>query len=190
MKKLLTVLWAAGLLAASSVFVPATALAGTDQLPALDFTLPVPESAEERKYLGLEKEAPFVLGNIRADMVIVQIFSMYCPICQREAADVNSMYDLVQADPRLKSRIRFIGIGAGNSDFEVAFYKENYQVAFPLFSDRDYAIHKQINEVGTPHFFGLKMTGNQSFEIIYSQSGEIDDPESFLKSLIRKAGME
>ncbi len=99
----------------------------------LSFNLPVPGSAEERSYLGLDENQTFTLEQIGADIVILQIFSMYCPICQREASKINAMYERVTSDSEMSRRIRFIGIGAGNSAFEVDFYKKTYQVPFPLF---------------------------------------------------------
>jgi hypothetical protein len=45
------------------------------QLP--EFTLPVPKSDEHRKYLGLAGKESFKISEIRADVVIIEIFSMY-----------------------------------------------------------------------------------------------------------------
>jgi len=156
----------------------------------LDFTLAAPKDAGNQSYLGLKTQEPFSLNQIQAKVLIIEIFSMYCPICQREASDVNKLFELIQENSTLKDQVRLIGIGAGNSAFEVDFFKENYQIKFPLFSDEKFLIHKKIGEVGTPHFIGLKQNKNQQFEIFYSQSGEIIDPEEFLKTLIKGSGLK
>lgn len=46
-----------------------------DVMPSI--TLPVPEDPAHRRYLGLEKEGPFQILQIKADIVIIEIFSMY-----------------------------------------------------------------------------------------------------------------
>ena len=158
----------------------------------LGFNLPVPEDTSHRRYLGLKTMDPFGLNQVKAKILIVEIFSMYCPICQREAADVNKLFDLIQKNPSLEGQVKLIGIGAGNSAYEVNFFKENYQIQFPLFSDGKFEIHKRIGEVGTPHFIGLKPDKNKGngMEIFYSQSGEIAEPEKFLETLIKASGLE
>jgi hypothetical protein len=45
------------------------------QLP--EFTLPVPKSDEHQKYLGLAGKESFKISDISADVVIIEIFSMY-----------------------------------------------------------------------------------------------------------------
>jgi peroxiredoxin len=156
----------------------------------LDFSLAAPKEASHRSYLGLETLDPFILNQIQAKILIIEIFSMYCPICQREAADVNKVFELIQKNPKFKNQIRLIGIGAGNSAYEVNFFKETYQIEFPLFSDTKFMIHKKIGEVGTPYFIGLKPDKKQGLEIFYSQSGEIADPEKFIETLVKDSGLK
>ena len=150
----------------------------------LDFTLPAPQDEIHKNYLGLLNDEDFSLGQIKADIVIIEIFSMYCPICQREAANVNTLFDLIQKNES-PVKIKLIGIGAGNSSFEVEFFKKKYTIEFPLFSDSDFAIHKKIGTVRTPHFFGLALQGNGKFRVFYSKSGDISDPEIFLETLLK-----
>ena len=64
---------------------------------SLEFTLPAPEKNETRAYLGLGPKARFSLDQVDADILIVEIFSMYCPICQREAPRVNALYEKLGA---------------------------------------------------------------------------------------------
>ncbi|MGC8604385.1 MAG: hypothetical protein ACP5VS_11965, partial [Desulfomonilaceae bacterium] len=84
-------------------------------LANLDFD--APESLTDRKYLKLKDSPSFRLLQIRAKFVIIEIFSMYCPICQRDATVVNQLYDLVQKIPAFNENIRLIGIGAGNTPY-------------------------------------------------------------------------
>ena len=42
-----------------------------------EFTLPVPKSDEHQKYLGLAGKESFKISEISADVVIIEIFSMY-----------------------------------------------------------------------------------------------------------------
>jgi hypothetical protein len=45
------------------------------QLP--EFTLPVPKSDEHQEYLGLAGKDAFKIAEISAEVVIIEIFSMY-----------------------------------------------------------------------------------------------------------------
>ncbi len=155
----------------------------------LNFTLPAPDNKIHKNYLGLSNDDHFSLGRIKADIVIIEIFSMYCPICQREAANVNALFDLIQKN-KSQMEIRLIGIGAGNSSFEVEFFKKKYTIEFPLFSDPDFSIHKKIGAVRTPHFFGLTLLGNGEFEVFYSKSGELSNPGIFLETLLKSSTLE
>ena len=41
------------------------------------FELPVPESSQYRQYLGLDQKSVFSIPDIKAEVVIIEIFSMY-----------------------------------------------------------------------------------------------------------------
>ena len=58
-----------------------------ETLPA--FTLAVPQDTEARRYLGLSASGHFTVSDIRARVVILYIFSMYCPVCQRQAPSTS-----------------------------------------------------------------------------------------------------
>jgi peroxiredoxin len=171
-----------------ALFILAGQGLGQESEPRLDFTLPSPENNIHQTYLGLSDGEKFSLGQIKAEMVIIEIFSMYCPVCQREAANVNVLFQLIQSSRELKDRVKLIGIGAGNSSFEVDFFREKYAIEFPLFSDSDFSIHKQIGQVRTPHFFALSLDGDGRFKVFFSQSSEVSDPNAFLKTLLEKSG--
>jgi peroxiredoxin len=156
-----------------------------DRLP--DFTLSVPEKPEHRSYLGLPDTENFKIHQIQAEVVIIEIFSMYCPHCQREAPALNDLYHDIESSEKLRGRIKLVGIGAGNSTYEVNFFQKRYNVPFPLFPDGDFAIHKLLGEVRTPYFFGLKIQPGDSHRVFFSQLGGSQDARQLLDELIRQA---
>lgn len=155
-----------------------------------NFLLPAPSHVIHQQYLGLSSDKPFSLEEIKTKVIIIEIFSMYCPICQREAENVNALFRLIQADPGLRDKIKLIGIGAGNSDFEVDFFREKYNIEFPLFSDTGLSIHKKTGEVRTPHFFGLSLKGKGPVQIFYSITGGFSSPEDFLHTITTESGIK
>jgi peroxiredoxin len=158
--------------------------------PLPSIMLPIPKSAEERSYLGLSGTDTFKIPQIKADVVIIEIFSMYCPICQKDAPGVNELYDKIQKDPDLRNRIKVIGIGAGNSAFEVETYKKTYGVLFPLFSDADYVVHKACGEVRTPYFIGVRIQADKSHKIFLSQQGGFPGAQPFLEQILKESGLK
>jgi len=183
--RLLRVILCLGLLT-TGVQAADNPIAVGNQLP--DFTLPAPEDAAHQAYLGLASPDPFKISQIKAQVVIIEIFSMYCPHCQREAPTVNAFFQKIEANPKFKDTVKLIGIGAGNSPFEINFFKKKYAVPFPLFPDADFTIHQKIGEVRTPYFIGVKIE-NGSATIYYSQLGGPEDSRQFLEKLLSKAGL-
>jgi thiol-disulfide isomerase/thioredoxin len=152
-------------------------------------TLPAPQDQNAKNYLGLTGEGSFTISQIKTQVVIIEIFNMYCNNCQREAPRVNELYQAVGKDPNLKGKIRMIGIGVGNTPLEVGVFRKTYGVPFPLFPDEDYSIHKAIGEVRTPYFIGVKIKADGSISVFYTKEGGFQDATQFLKQLVTAAGL-
>ena len=154
-----------------------------------EITLSVPEVQIHRDYLGVTKnKKSFHIPEIKTEIVLIEIFSMYCPYCQKDAPVVNELYNKIEQDGKLKNKIKLIGIGAGNSLFEVDFFQKTYNINFPLFPDGDFSIHKIFGEVRTPYFIGVKLKKDGTHSIFYSNRGAIEDAPKFLNLILSKAG--
>ena len=131
-----------------------------------------------------------MIHQIKAPVAIMEIFSLYCPYCQREASIVNQLYHAIENNPDLKGKIKLMGIGAGNSSFEADVFKKRYEVPFPLFSDVNFIVHKHFGEVRTPYFTAIKINDDGTHKVIYSKLGSIKEVEKFLKLIVELSGLK
>jgi peroxiredoxin len=159
-----------------------------EQLPVIN--LPIPKNPEERNYLGLSGSGSFKIPQIKAKVVIIEIFSMYCPYCQKDAPGVNELFRLIETNPDIKNKIKLIGIGAGNSSYEVEVFKKTYTVPFPLFPDKDFTIHKVCGEVRTPYFMVVKINEDGNHQIVHNQLGNYPGAEPFLDLVLKASGLK
>ncbi|WP_448384181.1 peroxiredoxin family protein [Desulfosoma sp.] len=146
--------------------------------------LEAPKDPAMRAYLGIGDVQTFTVDQVDADVVVVEIFSMYCPHCQREAPTVNAFYEVAQKKNRPEKTLKILGVGAGNSPFEVDVFAKKYSVPFPLIPDGDYSVHKTLGQVRTPHFIAVKRGADGSRKVVYSQAGSFGSPEDFYRRLM------
>jgi peroxiredoxin len=102
---------------------------------------------------------------------------------------VNELYQIIEKSQKTKGKIKVIGIGAGNTPFEVGVFRDNYKIPFPLFSDGDFSIHKSLGEVRTPYFIGIKIKEDGTHEIFYSKLGGFKKADDFLELMLKLSGM-
>ena len=99
------------------------------------------------------------------------------------------MFRKIESDARLKNRLKLIGIGVGNSAFEVNHFKKTYSIPFPLFPDGDFAIHKKLGEVRTPYFIGINILNDGTHKIFYSELGGAKNADELLQKLLKNSGL-
>jgi peroxiredoxin len=155
--------------------------------PKLKF--PVPISPEHAAYLGLggKKNSSFTLDQVKARVIILEVFSMYCPYCQSEAPAINGLYRSI-AERGLADKIKLIGVGAGNSPYEVELFRKKYNVEFPLLPDNDLTLHQALGNVRTPYFIALGLNPDGTQRVLYSKVGTIGDPGQFLDVIVQRTG--
>lgn len=164
------------------------ASSGAVEIPV--FELPAPENEQVRRYLGVPEGKTFTIADIQAPIILIEVFSMYCPHCQKEAPQVNELYQRIQASPELKDTIKIIGIGVGNSPLEVNLFREQYAVPFPLFSDENSEISKSLGVRATPTFIGVKKFSDGKLQVFHFKSGHLGDTSDFLALFMKESEFE
>jgi protein-disulfide isomerase len=154
------------------------------------FDLPMPGSEQGKGYLGLSGTGNFAIGQIKTQVLIIEVYSFYCPHCQRSAAQVNELYQKIQERPDIKEKIKMIGIAVTNSAYEVDSYRERYKVPFPLFPDASTEISQKLGVKGTPTFIGFKVNDKGFQKRFYFGEGGFEDTEQFLAKIIKLSGLE
>jgi peroxiredoxin len=151
--------------------------------------LAVPADANDRSYLGIEqKSGQFSLVDVDAEIIIIEIFSMYCPHCQKHAPEANRLHQHIMADRSLAKKVKVLGIGVGNSPYEVKFFRKKYSVPFPLFDDANSAVLNNLTGIKTPTYFGVRNDG-KTLTPFFMQQGPYDDAKEFLQTVLHKAGV-
>ena len=160
-----------------------------DTLP--DLTIKAAPQPHEAAYLGLTPGIKsFRLSQIKAEALLVEIFSMYCPRCQAAARSVNAVFEGLTALPQ-GQKLKMLGLGAGNSSFEVDAFRKQYAIPLPLFQDGDYVLHKAFGDVYTPTYMLLKPApGGHGFLVLFLQEGPFADGPAFLEQMLRVSGVQ
>jgi peroxiredoxin len=184
-----------GLIMVVSVMAFVQAISAAGRTPSTgepfpDITLAVPDASVQKEYLGLKGKGSFSLSQIKADLLIIEIFSMYCPYCQKEAPNVNELYRIISNREDIKDKIKIIGIGAGNTPLEVDVFRKKYAVEFPLFSDESFSVHTATGNVRTPYFFVIRIRAGKPGVIVYSSVGTLHDPQQFLDLILKQSTLK
>ncbi len=145
-----------------------------------EIVLPVPKRYLERQYLGIPMGRNFRLTDIQAEVLIIHVFSMYCPCCQKDAPNVTTLHDIILDRPDVRDTVKIIGIGVGNTAFEVKAFKDLYGIDFPLFADDDSRLHGILGGVEIPYFFVVRLGAGGEQKVLYSSEGSFGDPIDFL----------
>jgi hypothetical protein len=114
-----------------------------------------------------------------AKLVLIELFSLYCTVCQKQAPKANKIYKLIEGDEGLREDIKMIGIGVGNNQKEIGFFKTHYRVPFPLCPDPYFEIHKKLEEPRTPFILLVDPDG----KVLMTHSGVVKDLDGFLSEI-------
>jgi hypothetical protein len=162
------------------------------KIESLDILLPMPPSEADAAYLGLGGAADaFRMDQIKARVLVIEVFDMYCRFCQGMAPRVDEVYEL-NLRSGFGDQVKMIGIGRTNTALEVSAFKEKYGVRFPLFPDNDLSITRALRaeDEGTPHFIVVKMAPGDRVHVVHTSTGAFEDPQEFYDAILERSGLK
>lgn len=148
-----------------------------------DFLIEADMPEGHAQYLGVPEGEPFHLSDIQGDSLFIVIFSLYCAPCQREAPALNEMYREIEARG-LADSVKFIGLAMGNTVREMEFWRDKFDVPFPLVSDEDYTLHRRLGNIGTPTHVLTRLDGSTNLHVIFSKTGAVEETDEYLSAIL------
>jgi hypothetical protein len=148
------------------------------------FSLPSPTNEVYKSYLRLEKAPVFQPADMKWDMLLIEVFNVYCASCQFMRPYMNELYDKIEKAPELKGKVKMIGIGAGNDKWETGDEEKRYK--FPIFPDDDYAFHRLVGQPPTPFLIFARPYTQGRLLVVDTHLGRLEDSDELL-ALVRKA---
>jgi peroxiredoxin len=146
-------------------------------VPSVTFTGTI--TPEGSTYLGLAKQGPFTLKDVKAPYVLVEQFNTSCPHCMHQAPVINQLFDKVQADPQLKNKLKLMGVGQGNEATQLKMWKAFNKVPFPLIPDPNSAWGKAVNFTPYP----VTMVLDKSGKILFVHIGAFENADEVLAKI-------
>ncbi|NJB66375.1 peroxiredoxin [Desulfobaculum xiamenense] len=141
--------------------------------------LPAPAIPAESAYLGVPSGESFAFSDLKADLVVIEVIGVYCPICHEQAPALRSLFRSLQRDGALNGRVCFLALASGATELEVAAVRKEHRAEYPILRDEDYSVHKNLGEPKTPFLILADASG----KVLHTHLGRLESPEAFLKIL-------
>lgn len=146
---------------------------------APDFTLPD------------ETGKPVSLSDFRGEKVIVYFYpAAGTPGCTTEACDFRDNINSLKS-----AGFQVLGVSK-DSTADLAKFRDEQGLNFPLLSDLDLAVHKQYAAYGEKSLYGKTVTGVIRSTIVVGADGDVELPlynvkaTGHVKSLRKKLGLD
>lgn len=151
-----------------------------DSFPS--FSIPNPLKPYECDYLGIECGKDFSLKNLQQNVIVVEFFNVHCFTCRMQVEVFNDLFLSIKKDPTLSEKVRILGIAVRNYSEEVAEFKENLGVLYPILPDPQKVIFKMTRDFqGIPHAYILRKD-EKCFIIDYHAGGAFSK-DKYLSSI-------
>lgn len=91
---------------------------------------------------------------------------------------------MIEKDPRLKGNVKVLGVGTGNTPFEVEVFRKKYEIPFPLFPDDGFMMQKMSKDlIRTPTFLTVKIGKGKQPVVEGVHIGKLGNLQDFLKTV-------
>ncbi len=156
-------------------------IAPGDNFPNLSFRDIL--SKGDRAYLGTGKKKLFSIKDMQGNLFIFEIFSTYCMTCPRNVPVLNTVYSMINNDPKLRQKVKVVAVAIGNTRNEAESYKQEYKVLYPVLTDFTFAFHKALGNPRVPYTIIVKRDARGKNTVVYTYMGVIESADSLLNEV-------
>jgi peroxiredoxin len=153
-----------------------------------EIALKTPSQPKDRTYLGISGGDQFKVKDLKAEVILVEIFDVYCLPCQKQAPLYKQLFGMIQSNPAARDKIKMIGIAVGNDASEIKKFQDHFQVPYPIISDPKFILHAAVG--GPPAPFSVIVRGDpggKSALVADAHLGFNKDIEGLFKQLLSLA---
>ncbi len=140
-------------------------------------------SKKEQTYLGIPKQKNFSFKDIPGTLFLIDVFSIYCISCQKQAPIFHQIYSWIENDPELKRNVKMIGIAVGNNRKEVESFKKEYKVPYPVFTDPAFVAHRKLGNPPAPYTIFVMRDAWGKYIVVGTHKGKFDSVESIMNEI-------
>jgi hypothetical protein len=112
------------------------------------YAFPYPPASEDRGYLGIPAGETFTISDVQADLIVLEVLNIYCTSCQKQAPISSEVFRMVESDPVTRGRIRWMGVGVGNNQKEVDYFRKEKKIPFPILQDVNFEFYDAVGGPG------------------------------------------
>ncbi|MHC1744453.1 MAG: TlpA family protein disulfide reductase [Syntrophobacteraceae bacterium] len=145
--------------------------------PLPDFSLQAPAIDKDREYLGL-KVGAFKLKEIPAELLIVEIIGVYCPLCHQQAPLFNKLVERIEKK-NLTGKVKLLAVAAGGNPIEIDHLRTNSVYEYPIVPDESFAVHKLLGQPRTPFTLILDKGG----KVLDAHLGVLEDMDAYFEKI-------
>ena len=147
------------------------------------FRLTVLKGDADRPYLDLDAGGrAFSIDDLKVDFLLVEVFSELCIVCREAFPSYNRLFDRINENVVLASRVKMIGMGVESRKRAIARFRKEHRVAFPLFADERGEIFGALGEPELPVVYLLKREEDKG-RIVFVHYGALENVQHFVKQV-------
>ena len=141
------------------------------------------EYQKDRDYLQITHDQRSIsLEDIESDYIFIGFYNELCSACLEEVETYKAFYRSLLADGYLNKKIKMMGIGAGSKKRNVAKFRKQKEIPFPLFADESWEIFGCLGRPVLPVSFLVQRRGERRV-IRLIQSGHIGNADLLLAKI-------
>ncbi len=145
--------------------------------------------SRDKNYLQIHHdERTISLEDIQSEYVFIELYNEYCYQCLKEVKEYKALYAMLAEDGSLQDKVKMLGIGVGSKKRQVAKFRKQQAINFPLFADEKSGIFFCLGKPTLPTSYLVQRNPNGGRKIILVQSGHIRSRKELMekvKSLVR-----